>query len=211
MWKIFSKLLSVRVSDKAKTNDVKFLIIGLGNIGSEYDNTRHNIGFAVVDHIAAQRELAFSSQRYGSVTSFRFKGRTFVILKPATYMNLSGKAVKYWMEKENIELKNILVIVDDLSLPLGALRLKSSGGAGGHNGLESIISVLGTADFPRLRFGIGSDFPKGAQVQYVLGKWSNEETAIITPVISECYELVTSFATIGIQRTMNLFNKNKGD
>jgi len=210
MWNILGKLLSARVSNKAKKSDVKFLIIGLGNIGSEYDNTRHNIGFAVADHIAAQRELTFSSQRYGSIASFRFKGRTFVILKPATYMNLSGKAVKYWMQKENIELKNILVIVDDLSLPLGALRLKSSGSAGGHNGLESIISVLGTNDFPRLRFGIGSDFPKGAQVQYVLGKWSSEETAIINPVIAVCHELVISFATIGIQRTMNLFNNNKG-
>ena len=207
MWKFISNLLLANKSDRANTSDVKFLIIGLGNIGLEYHNTRHNIGFAVADHIAAQREANFSSQRYGSVATFRFKGRSFVILKPATYMNLSGKAVHYWMQKENIERKNILVIVDDLSLPLGTLRLKASGSSGGHNGLESIISVLGTVDFPRLRFGIGSDFHKGGQVQYVLGKWSNEETSIINPIISECHDLVINFATIGIQRTMNLFNK----
>jgi peptidyl-tRNA hydrolase, PTH1 family len=191
--------------------EVKYLIAGLGNIGPEYANTRHNIGFMVLDHIAGQKELSFSPTRYGDTAQFRYKGRIFILLKPSTYMNLSGKAIDYWMKKENIVDENLLVIVDDVALPLGALRMKSSGGAGGHNGLENINSVLGTQQFARLRFGIGNDFPKGGQVHFVLGKWEKEEMQVLEPKMQECMEMVLSFSTIGIERTMNLFNKKKQD
>lgn len=201
------KIFSPKKNEQTNPEEVKYLIVGLGNIGPDYENTRHNIGFMVVDHLAKKKEVTFNPARYGDMASFRFKGRKFILVKPSTYMNLSGKAIHYWMKKENIEPENLLVIVDDVALPLAELRLKSAGGAGGHNGLDSIISILGTNQFPRLRFGIGNDFPKGMQVQFVLGKWEPEEMEIIKPKLDECAELVISFSTIGIERTMNFFNK----
>lgn len=187
--------------------DVKYLIVGLGNIGPDYHNTRHNIGFMVLDAIAQDKQIAFEPARYGDKAQFRFKGRTFIMVKPSTYMNLSGKAIHYWLSKENIPIENLLVIVDDVALPLGTLRLKAKGSAGGHNGLSSIIGILGTDQFPRLRFGIGNGFPKGAQVQFVLGKWQPDEMETIQPLYKDCMEIVINFATIGIERTMNFFNK----
>lgn len=187
--------------------EVKYLIAGLGNIGPEYHNTRHNIGFMVLDHLAREKELSFESARYGDKTQFRHKGRSFILLKPSTYMNLSGKAIHYWMTKENIAPENLLVIVDDLALPLGALRLKARGSDGGHNGLSNITDVLGSQDFPRLRFGIGNNFPKGAQVHYVLGQWEPQEMEILNPRIEMAAQMITSFGTIGMERTMNFFNK----
>jgi len=185
---------------------VKFLIAGLGNIGPDYENTRHNIGFMILDELAKLREISFAPARYGDIAQFRYKGRIFILLKPSTYMNLSGKAINYWLTKEKIELSNLLVITDDVALPLSTLRLKAKGSDGGHNGLSSIISVLGTNEFPRLRFGIGNEYPKGAQVHFVLGKWMPEELEIINPQMKVCADLVTSFGTSGIERTMNFFN-----
>ena len=186
---------------------MKYLIVGLGNIGDEYADTRHNIGFIAADALALSLKSTFSIDRYASVAKGSVKGRTLVIIKPSTYMNLSGKAVRYWMQKEDILIENILVIVDDLALPLGALRLKNKGSDGGHNGLISIIEILGSMDFTRLRIGIGSDFAKGHQVDYVLGRWSAEEHKILVPRIETIVELVKSFVLIGAERTMNYFNK----
>jgi PTH1 family peptidyl-tRNA hydrolase len=186
--------------------EVKYLIAGLGNIGPDYENTRHNIGFMILDEIATAKEVPFAPSRYGDIAQFRFKGRTFILLKPSTYMNRSGKAIHYWLTREKVDLERLLVITDDVALPTGTIRLKAKGSDGGHNGLSNIISVLGTSEFARLRFGIGSNFPKGMQVQYVLGKWEDEELEVIQPVIKTCTDLVVSFATIGIERTMNYFN-----
>lgn len=185
---------------------MKYLIVGLGNIGSEYDNTRHNIGFDIADYLAHTQEITFVPDRYASKSSFRHKGRTFHIIKPSTYMNLSGKAVRYWKDKLSITEENILVIVDDVALPIGKIRLRPSGGDGGHNGLKSIIEALGTGGFPRLRIGIGEDFPKGRQVDYVLGRWSDEEWNEIAPKIEKAAEIILNFGTIGIARTMNRYN-----
>ena len=190
---------------------MKYLIVGLGNIGDEYADTRHNIGFIAADALALSLKSTFSIDRYASVAKGSVKGRTLVIIKPSTYMNLSGKAVRYWMQKEDILIENILVIVDDLALPLGALRLKNKGSDGGHNGLISIIEILGSMDFTRLRIGIGSDFAKGHQVDYVLGRWSAEEHKILVPRIETIVELVKSFVLIGAERTMNYFNKRLVD
>ena len=186
---------------------MKHLIAGLGNIGPEYHETRHNIGFMILDHLAREKEAVFSPARYGDKTSFRVKNRTFILLKPSTYMNLSGRAIYYWMREEKVELENLLVVVDDVALPLGALRLKARGGAGGHNGLSHIIDILGTDQYARLRFGIGGDFPKGFQSQYVLGKWEPEEMEIIQPRIKMAAEMIISFGMQGVDRTMNLYNK----
>lgn len=184
----------------------KFLIAGLGNIGTEYANTRHNIGFLVLDALAAAEGVSFATDRLGSVAEFKFKGRTFVMLKPSTYMNLSGKAVKYWMDKEKIPVENILVITDDINLPFGTLRIKPKGSDGGHNGLKNIQTILGTVDYPRLRFGVGGDFAKGRQVDYVLGEWTSEETAKLPERLSKCGEAVKSFGTAGLGNTMTAFN-----
>ncbi len=184
----------------------KYLIVGLGNIGTKYDNTRHNIGFEVVDSLANKRGANFEPAKLGSIAKFRFKGRQFILLKPSTFMNLSGKAVRYWMTKEKIPTENLLVICDDLSLPLGALRLKSKGGAGGHNGLQNIQDLIATSQYPRLRFGIGNDFSKGHQVDFVLGTWKEEERTIINPRIEKAAEAVLSFGTAGLNNTMNSFN-----
>lgn len=184
----------------------KFLIVGLGNIGEEYSNTRHNIGFSVLDHIAEKEAVSFETNKLGDLTSFKFKGRTFVLLKPSTYMNLSGKAVKYWLQKENIPFENLLIITDDLNLPFGTLRLKTKGSDGGHNGLKNIQDILQTTNYNRLRFGISDTFSKGRQVDYVLSKWSEEETNKLPELLEKCLEIVKSFGTAGVNITMNTYN-----
>jgi peptidyl-tRNA hydrolase, PTH1 family len=186
---------------------MKYLIAGLGNIGAEYKNTRHNIGFQILDALSGASNISFTDHRYGFTTEYKFKARTFILLKPTTYMNLSGRAVSYWLQKEGIGIENLLVLVDDLALPFGTIRLRAKGGAGGHNGLENINQVLGRNDYARLRFGIGDDFHKGFQVDYVLGEWSNEEKKELPAKIDNCIEIIQSFGTIGTERTMNFFNK----
>lgn len=183
-----------------------FLIAGLGNIGDEYAETRHNIGFRVVDALAKQAGVSFEDKRYGFVATMPLRGNHLLLLKPSTYMNLSGNAVRYWMNKKNIDLENLLVVVDDLSLPFGKLRLKPSGSEGGHNGLKSISSVLGTQNYARLRFGIGNEFPRGGQIEWVLGKFPPEELAIMDERLAMACEAVKSFCTIGVELTMTNFN-----
>lgn len=184
----------------------KFLIVGLGNIGAEYVNTRHNIGFKVVDHFARKESLSFQTAKLGEVAEFKIKGRTLILLKPNTYMNLSGKAVQYWMEKEKIEKENILVITDDLNLSFGTVRIKSKGSDGGHNGLKNIQLVLNSVDYPRFRFGISDEFKKGRQVDYVLGEWNEDEKAKLPERLELAAEIITSFALAGLNNTMNTFN-----
>ena len=186
---------------------MKYLIAGLGNIGAEYKNTRHNIGFQILDALTGASNISFNDKRYGFVAEYKYKARTFILLKPTTYVNLSGRAVAYWMQKEDIELSNLLVLVDDLALPFGTIRVRAKGGAGGHNGLENINQVLGRNDYARLRFGIGDNFHKGFQVDYVLGDWSREEEKELPAKIDSCIEIIQSFGTIGTERTMNFFNK----
>jgi PTH1 family peptidyl-tRNA hydrolase len=185
---------------------MKYLIVGLGNPGKEYEGTRHNIGFSALDAIAQKRNASFEVSRLGDVASFRFKGRTLVLLKPSTFMNLSGKAVRYWMDSEKVPLDRVLILTDDLAMPFGTLRLRGKGGAGGHNGLSDIEMIMQTPKYGRLRFGIGSEFSKGQQVDYVLGRWSDAETALLPDRFNRCDELVCSFATAGLDRTMNAFN-----
>ena len=184
----------------------KFLIVGLGNIGSEYANTRHNIGFQILDHLAKQEELTFETQKLGDVTEYRFKGRKFILLKPSTYMNLSGKAIVYWMNKENIPLQHLLVITDDINLPFGTLRLKTKGSDGGHNGLKDTQNKLQTTNYSRFRFGISDEFSKGRQVEYVLGEWTEDEIKQLPERLAKSVELIKSFGTAGVNNTMNAFN-----
>lgn len=184
----------------------KFLIVGLGNIGAEYVNTRHNIGFKILDHFAKKENINFQTAKLGDVTEFKIKGRTLLLLKPNTYMNLSGKAVKFWMEKENIEKENVLVITDDLNLSFGTIRIKTKGSDGGHNGLKSIQSLLNTTEYPRFRFGISDQFKKGQQVNYVLGEWDEEEKSKLTERLELSAQIIQSFALAGLNNTMNEFN-----
>ncbi|GLU42903.1 aminoacyl-tRNA hydrolase [Allomuricauda sp. NBRC 101325] len=184
----------------------KFLIVGLGNIGSDYDETRHNIGFKVLDFLAEKESFVFESAKLGAVATFKHKGKSVVCLKPSTYMNLSGKAVKYWMEKENIGLDNVLIITDDINLPFGTLRVKTKGSDGGHNGLKDIQNTLQTAQYNRFRFGVGSDFGQGKQVDYVLGKWGEEEQKTMPERLEKSTELIRSFIFAGVKNTMNQFN-----
>ena len=186
---------------------MKYLIAGLGNIGSEYAETRHNIGFKVLDALAAASNAVFRTERYGDVAEMRFKGRTFLLLKPSTYMNNSGNAVRYWLRKEKVEPAELLVVLDDLALPLGTIRMRAKGNDGGHNGLKSSDACIGTNAYPRLRCGIGHDFRQGQQVDYVLGEWLPEEKETLRSVIGMASEAVLSFGTQGVERTMNLFNK----
>jgi PTH1 family peptidyl-tRNA hydrolase len=186
---------------------LKYLVAGLGNIGPDYAETRHNIGFMVADLLAQKHEAVFAPARYGDRAAFRHKGRIFILLKPSSFMNLSGRPVRYWMEKEKVEPDKLLVVADDLALPAGSLRLRAKGGAGGHNGLASIIDALGTSDFARLRFGIGNDYPRGFQSQFVLGKWTGEEWELVRPALERASEIVLSFGLQGVERTMNLYNK----
>lgn len=185
---------------------MKFLIAGLGNIGDEYLNTRHNIGFLVLDELAKQLDAKFSSGRLASVAEAKHKGKTLLLIKPTTYMNLSGKAVNYWMQEEKISLLNLLVVTDDLALPFGTIRLRAKGNDGGHNGLKNIAEVLNSNQYARARFGIGNDFLKGKQVDYVLSDWTDEETRILPERINQTCELIKSFAAIGINFTMSNFN-----
>ena len=186
---------------------MKFLIIGLGNIGDEYAHTRHNIGFDVVNAFVTKHGGQFSNERLAFKSTVKYKGRIFVCICPTTYMNRSGAAVKYWMDKEKIELQNILVVVDDIALPLSKLRLRPGGSDAGHNGLKDIQAVLGTVNYPKLRFGIGNDYPKGRQVDFVLGKWTKEEEPMVKLKIEKSVEIIESFSTIGIEQTMNNVNK----
>ncbi len=184
----------------------KYLLIGLGNIGDEYKDTRHNVGFQVLNKLSEKEKFSFETRKLGDVGSFKIKGRSVLCLKPSTYMNLSGKSVKYWMEKEKIPLENILVITDDLNLPFGTLRLKTKGSDGGHNGLKDIQNSLQTTNYNRLRIGVGSEFSKGRQIDYVLGKWNDEENRALPERLVRAGELITSFILAGVKITMNEFN-----
>lgn len=184
----------------------KFLIVGLGNIGAEYVNTRHNIGFKILDHLAKKEGLDYQTVKLGSMTEYKFKGRTFLLLKPNTYMNLSGKAVKYWMDQENIPLENILVITDDLNLSFGTIRIKGKGSDGGHNGLKNINLILNTQNYTRFRFGISDQFKKGQQVDYVLGEWDEQEKTTLPERLEISSEIIRSFGTSGLNNTMNSYN-----
>jgi PTH1 family peptidyl-tRNA hydrolase len=184
----------------------KFLIVGLGNIGLDYVQTRHNIGFMLLDYMSHELGFKFEELRYGSCASHSIKGKNVFFLKPNTYMNLSGKAVKYWMEKENILIENVLIITDDLNIDFGAIRIKSKGSDGGHNGLKSLQNELQTVNYPRLRFGIGDKFSKGRQVDYVLGQWGEEERKFLPERLEVCSKAVQSFVIAGINETMNQFN-----
>ncbi len=186
---------------------MKYLIVGLGNIGPEYHETRHNIGFMIVDALAKAAGVSFVDGRYGFTANISIKGRQIILLKPSTFMNLSGNAVRYWMQKENIALENMLVAVDDLALPFGTLRLKGKGSDAGHNGLKHIAAILGTQNYARLRFGIGSDFPRGGQVDYVLGHFDNEDWKSMDKQLELAGEIIKSFCLAGLDITMNQFNK----
>jgi PTH1 family peptidyl-tRNA hydrolase len=187
----------------------KYLIVGLGNIGAEYAHTRHNIGFDVVTAFVLKHLGIFMTGRLAEVAEVKYKGKIFVCIKPTTYMNLSGKAFKYWMDKEKIPLENTLTIADEVALPLNKLRLRPGGSSGGHNGFADIELTLGTPHYPKLRFGIGNNYPKGMQVEYVLGKWFPEEIKIVENKIVACVEVIENFALIGIERTMNEINKKQ--
>ena len=186
---------------------MKYLIVGLGNIGEEYKDTRHNIGFTVLDAMAMASNISFTDKRYGAVCQVKYKGRDLILLKPSTFMNLSGNAVSYWLKKEKIPVENMLVIVDDIALPLGSIRMRHKGNDGGHNGLSHISTILATTEYPRVRFGIGNTFRKGSQVDFVLGSWNPEEKKIIEERISVVIEMIRSFAYAGTEMTMTSFNK----
>ena len=196
-------------SQKTKDNTdcmKKFLIVGLGNIGAEYVNTRHNIGFKILDFFANKESVSFATAKLGALAEYKFKGRTFFLLKPNTYMNLSGKAVHYWLEKENIPLENLLVITDDLNLSFGAIRIKPKGSDGGHNGLKNINLILNTQNYTRFRFGISDEFKKGKQIDYVLGEWNEEERAKLPERLELASEIIKSFGTAGLENTMTTYN-----
>lgn len=184
----------------------KFLIVGLGNVGLQYANTRHNIGFKILDELVKKEDITFNTVRLGDRADFKYKGKLFILLKPSTMMNLSGKAVKYWMDKENIPLQNLLVIVDDLNIPFGEIRLKMKGSDGGHNGLKDIQQKLNTNKYNRFRFGIGNNYSKGHQINFVLNEWEPEEEQALSERLEKSAELIKSFGTAGIERTMNFFN-----
>ena len=184
----------------------KFLIVGLGNIGNEYANTRHNIGFDVVQAFVLKHGGFFKNERLAEVAEVKWKGKILICIKPTTYMNLSGRAFKYYLDKEKVDINNTLTIVDDLALPLTKIRLRGSGSDAGHNGLKDIQAILGTDKYPKLRFGIGNNYPKGMQVDFVLGKWSKEELPLVNKKIEKCVETIESFASIGLEHTMNLMN-----
>lgn len=201
----FARLLS-----KEKKEEIdpmkKFLIVGLGNPGPKYEHTRHNIGFKILDKLAEKKELTFEADRYGDKAEFNFKGRKFILIKPSTFMNLSGKAVRYWLDKEKISIQNLMVITDDLNLSFGTLRLKAKGSHGGHNGLKHIQELLQTTAYPRFRFGISDEFSKGNQIDYVLSEWTSEEQDKLKERLDTSSELILSFGTAGINNTMNSFN-----
>jgi len=206
MIKWLNKIIS-REKTSVKSNDMnKFLIVGLGNIGSEYVNTRHNIGFKVLDFIANKESVSFDNLKLGAVAEIKIKGRTFLLLKPNTYMNLSGKAVQYWMEKEKISLDRVLIITDDLNLSFGTIRIRSKGSDGGHNGLKNITQVLNTQEYARFRFGISDAFKKGKQVDYVLGNWDDDEKTKLPERLEVASEIIKSFGLAGLEITMTTYN-----
>ena len=184
----------------------KFLIIGLGNVGDSYRNTRHNIGFKILDALVSASNISFETNRYADISKLKIKGRTVVLVKPTTYMNLSGKAVNYYLQSEKVEPENLLIITDDLALPFGTLRMRTKGSAGGHNGLKHIIQTLNSSTFSRIRFGVGNEFSKGKQVDYVLGQWSNEEESALIERVDTAIEMIKSFVMVGAAQTMTLFN-----
>ena len=184
----------------------KFLVVGLGNIGEEYAETRHNIGFKILDSLAREEDFIFETAKLGDVGTFKVKGRSIICLKPSTYMNRSGKAVKYWMDKENIPLENVLIVTDDINLSFGTIRLKTKGSDGGHNGLKDVQQYLLTTNYNRLRFGVGSDFGKGKQIDYVLGEWNQEEKDALVERYERINALIRSFVLSGVNRTMNEYN-----
>ncbi len=203
---LLARLLGKGRQTEKQETDMNYLIVGLGNIGDEYAETRHNIGFMVVDALAKEAGIAFEDKRYGFVSTLKVKNQTLTLLKPSTYMNLSGNAVRYWMNEKKIPAERVLVVVDDLSLPFGTLRLKGNGSDGGHNGLKHIASVLGTQQYARLRFGIGNDFPRGGQVDYVLGKFGEDDLRTMNERLKTAGEAVKTFCLAGINVAMNQFN-----
>ncbi|WP_299246013.1 aminoacyl-tRNA hydrolase [uncultured Aquimarina sp.] len=208
MLSIFRKWFSKK-DEKEETQEElmkKFLVVGLGNIGPKYHNTRHNIGFRILDALAKEESLSFETEKLGDLTTYKYKGRTILLLKPNTYMNLSGKAVRYWLTKEKVPLENLLIITDDINLSFGTIRLKAKGSAGGHNGLKDIEAQLNTSKYCRFRFGVGAEFSKGRQVDYVLGEWDSEEEAAMPERLDKGIALIKSFATAGLANTMNTFN-----
>lgn len=184
----------------------KYLVVGLGNLGEKYAHTRHNIGFSILDQLAHEESFSFKDARLGAIATFKYKGRSILCLKPSTYMNLSGKAVKYWMDHEKISLGNVLIITDDINLPFGTLRLKTKGSDGGHNGLKDIQNTLQTTQYNRLRFGVGSGFSKGKQVEYVLGRWTEDENELLKERLVKSCQVIRSFVFAGPKNTMNQFN-----
>ena len=213
MFSFFRKLFGSKNNNESKDSDFskndnmkKFLIVGLGNIGPKYENTRHNIGFKILDFLAKKEDLTFESNKLGDVTTYKLKGRTFILLKPSTFMNLSGKAVRYWLEKEKTPLENLLVLTDDLNLPFGTFRVKTKGSDGGHNGLKDIQLILNTTKYNRFRFGISDTFSQGKQTDYVLGKWISEEEKLLPERLEKAIEAIKSFGLAGITNTMNSFN-----
>ncbi len=206
MLAFFGRILGKKQPEEQIDPMKKFLIAGLGNIGPKYYHTRHNIGFRIMDALAEKEGVSFSTEKLGDVTSFKFKGRTFILLKPSTFMNLSGKAVNYWLTKEKVPLENLLVVTDDLNLNFGTFRVKTKGSDGGHNGLKDIQAQLNTTSYNRFRFGISDEFSKGSQVDYVLGEWGEEEIKLLPERMEKAAEVIKSFGTAGINTTMNLFN-----
>ena len=207
IWPTESKKISSTASDLQDiAPDMKYLIVGLGNVGNEYTLTRHNIGFEAVDYIARQAGVNFEADRYAHTCSFRYKGKTIILVKPTTYMNLSGKAVRYHLEKAHIPLDHLLVIADDKDIALGDFKLKPKGSGGSHNGINNIIDTIGDINFPRLRIGIGNNFAKGYQIDFVLGRFETDEIDSLKPVLALMPDIVKSFAAMGIERTMNAYN-----
>lgn len=204
--KWFSNLLLHKNQSESTDYMKKILIVGLGNIGAEYVNTRHNIGFKILDFFAKKESLNFETVKLGALCEYRFKGRTYILLKPNTYMNLSGKSVQYWMEKEKIPLENVMVIADDLNLPFGTIRIKPKGSDGGHNGLKNINLILNTHNYTRFRFGISDEFKKGKQIDYVLGEWNDAEKIKLPERLELASEIIKSFGTDGLENTMTRFN-----
>ena len=207
IFSFFKNLFSYTNTKNSETNPMKkFLIVGLGNIGEKYHNTRHNIGFKVVDAFVKEYGGNFETEKLGDIATLKIKGKTVIVLKPNTYMNLSGKAVTYWMKKENIQVENLLVITDDLNIDFGTIRIKGKGSSGGHNGLKDIQDKFNTGAYPRFRFGVGADYSKGRQVDYVLGEWTAEEESAMIERIPTSVNAVTSFINAGLANTMNEFN-----
>ncbi len=204
---MFDWLKNLFKREEEEPDPMKYLIVGLGNIGAKYDNTRHNIGFEVVDALAKAADVSWKVDNLGSIAEFKHRGRTFVMLKPSTYMNLSGKAVRYWLQKKKIEKPNLLVVVDDLNLTFGKQRLRGKGSPGGHNGLKDIDQMTGGNNYARLRIGIGDAFGKGKQVNFVLGEWTSEENEQLPEIITHAADAVKSFGAIGLQHTMSKFNR----